>query len=322
MSLAPQPAFAQRLERRLKMRHYALLLAVDRLRSITRVANELALSQPTVTRALADIEDIFMTPLFLRSRHGMEPTLAGKTVLARARFAIADNIALQQDLQAISAGRQGQLRIGLIPYVSMQAMDATWKHLFDQQPRLSIQAHEGTTHNLIQDLHNRTLDCAVCRFSHDNTDDGLVQELLYRQQAYLVMAKSNTAWMAKHDAFDITELSDMDWIFPPSDTPIRKMIGATFAAAGRRVPVPLLEAYAVRTSSAALQQLPRGVTVLPGDIAQAVAGCDATEVLLQPLPWSLPPVGMAWLRNSSKANIAASLAATVRHACEGRSITH
>ena len=316
MSLVSQPAFAQRLERRLKMRHYALLLAVDRLRSITRVANELSLSQPTVTRALADIEDIFMTPLFLRGRRGMEPTLAGEMVLARARFAIADNTALQHDLQAISAGRQGRLRIGLIPYVSTQAMNATWKHLFSQQPRLSLQAHEGTTHQLLQAVHNRTLDCAICRFSHDNTDNELVQELLYRQQAYLVMVKPSPVWVATHATLDITELSDMDWIFPPSDTPIRKMIDATFAAAGRRVPVPLLEAYAVRTISTALQQLPRGVTVLPGDIAHAVAGCDSAGILLQPLPWSLPPVGMAWLRNSSKANIAASLVATVRQGGE------
>jgi DNA-binding transcriptional LysR family regulator len=312
MSLQFPPSFVQRLESRLKMRHYTLLLALDRLRSITHVANELSLSQPTVSRALADIEDIFMTPLFFRSRRGMEPTPAGLMVIARARFVIADNTALQQDLQAISSGHMGRLRIGLIPYVSTQVLDATWKHLFTQQSRLALQVHEDTTHNLIQAVRNHSLDCAICRFSHDNTDDELIQELLYRQQAHLVVAKPSSVWIDQQGSLDITELSDMDWIFPPPDTPIRKMIDSTFAAAGRQAPVPLMEAYAVRTIATALKQLPRGVTVLPNDIAQAVAAGDSAEVSTQPLPWSLPPVGLAWLRNSSKRNIAASLAASVR----------
>lgn len=311
MPSSPDP-LAHRLETRLKMRHYALLVAVDRHRSITRVAEQLSLTQPTVTRALADIEDIFMAPLFVRHRRGLEPTPAGVVVLARARLAMADNAALQQELQAVHVGRQGRLRIGMIPYVSTQALDATWQHLFALRPQLALLAHEDTTHNLVQAVRSRTLDCAICRFSQDSTDGDLVQQLLYHQQARLVVARSGAGRLAKQAALDIPELAGMDWIFPPSDTPIRQMINAIFAAAGRTVPVPLIEAYAPRTIASALQQLPRGITVLPGDIAQAVASMSGAEVLPQPLPWSLPPVGLAWLRDSPKATVIAALAAAVR----------
>ncbi|HEV8691226.1 MAG TPA: LysR family transcriptional regulator [Polaromonas sp.] len=311
MPASPDP-LAHRLETRLKMRHYALLVAVDRHRSITRVAEQLSLTQPTVTRALADIEDIFMTPLFVRNRRGLEPTPAGEVVLARARLAMADNAALRQELQAVSAGRQGRLRIGVIPYVSTQMLDATWQHLLALRPRLALLAHEDTTHNLIQAVRGRTLDCAICRFSHDSTDGDLVQQLLYHQQACLVVARPSAGRLANRAALDIAQLAEMDWIFPPSDTLIRQMINAIFAAAGRTVPVPLMEAYAPRTIASALQQLPRGVTVLPRDVAQAVAATGAAEVLPQPLPWSLPPVGLAWLRDSPKAAVIAALAAAVR----------
>lgn len=311
MPASPDP-LAHRLETRLKMRHYALLVAMDRHRSITRVAEQLSLTQPTVTRALADIEDIFMTPLFLRNRRGLEPTPAGEVVLARARLAMADNAALQQELQAVSAGRQGRLRIGVIPYVSTHMLDAAWQHLFALRPRLALLAHEDTTHNLIQAVRGRTLDCAICRFSHDNTDDDLVQQLLYHEQACLVVARPSAGRLANRAALDIAQLAEMDWIFPPSDTLIRQMINAIFAAAGRTVPVPLMEAYAPRTIASALRQLPRGVTVLPRDVAQAVAATGAAEVLPQPLPWSLPPVGLAWLRDSPKAAVIAALAAAVR----------
>jgi DNA-binding transcriptional LysR family regulator len=311
MSSSPD-LLAHRLETRIKMRHYALLVALERHRSITRVAQQLLLTQPTVTRALADIEDIFMTPLFIRQRHGLEPTPAGVVVLARARLALADNAALQQELQAVSAGRQGRLRIGVIPYVSTHALDATWQHLFALRPPLGLLAHEDTTHNLVQKVYSRTLDCAICRFSHDSTDGNLVQQMLYQQQACLVVARSCAGHLAKQAALDIPALAGMDWIFPPPDTPIRQMINAIFAAAGRTVPVPLLEAYAPRTIASALQRLPRGITVLPRDIAQAVAHLSGAEVLPQPLPWSLPPVGLAWLSDSPKAAVITALAAAVR----------
>jgi DNA-binding transcriptional LysR family regulator len=301
-----------RLETRLKMRHYALLVELDRHRSITRVAEHLALTQPTVTRALADIEYIFMTPLFIRQRRGLEPTPAGVVVLERARLAMADIATLQQELQVVGAGRQGRLRIGVIPYVLTQALDATWTHLFALRPRLALLAHEDTTHNLIQAVRSRTLDCAICRFSHDSNDGDLVQQLLYKQQACLVVAQSCAGRLAKQVTLDIAELSGMDWIFPPPDTPIRQMIHGIFAAAGQTVPVPLLEAYAPHTIASALQQLPRGITVLPHDIARAVASISGAKVLQQPLQWSLPPVGLAWLRDSPKAAVIAALAAAVR----------
>jgi DNA-binding transcriptional LysR family regulator len=313
--LAPD-ALALRLETRLKMRHYVLLMAVDRHRSITRVAEQLSLAQPTVTRALADVEDIFMTPLFLRSRRGLEPTVAGEVVLARARLAVADNHALQQELRAVSgAGLQGRLRVGVIPYAATQTLDAAWQHLFGLRPRIALLAHEDTTHNLVQAVRQRTLDCAICRFSHDSTDDDLVQELLYRQEACVVVSTASAprlAHQSSQDRLDISLLADMDWIFPPSDTPIRRMIDAVFAAAGRTVPVPLLEAYAVRTVASAMQQLPRAITVLPQDVAQAVAATGAAEVMPRPLPWSLPPVGLAWLRDSPKAGVIQGLAAALR----------
>lgn len=83
-----------RLSNRLKLRHYALLVELARARSVSRVAQQMSLSQPTVTRALAEIEGIFGQPLFVRHRSGLEPTPAGVLVLNRARLALADAASL------------------------------------------------------------------------------------------------------------------------------------------------------------------------------------------------------------------------------------
>jgi len=313
-SYVPRDELAIRLENRLKMRHYALLLAIDRHRSISRAAVELSVSQPTLTRALADIEDIFMAPLFVRTRRGLEPTPAGDLVLAQARFAMADHRALRLELEGLHAGRQGRLRIGIIPYAPDPVLDAAWQHLFGQRPGLSVVTHEDTTLQLIEALRRRDLDCAICRFSQDSAADDLEQELLCLQTAHIVIAHESAVSLRRISSHDVTELSEMDWIFPPTGTPIRHMIDAMFAGAGRRVPVPILEAYAPRAIATALKCLPRGVTVLPLHTAQLVSAISGAIALPEALPWRMPPISLAWLRDSPKAELAKELVAAIRRA--------
>lgn len=301
------PDVERAIDARLKLRHYRLLVALDRYRSITRVAEILGSSQPTVTRALADIEGIFDAVLFERTGRGLEPTAAGRVVIARAAYAIAENDELLIELDGVRAGRQGRLRVGVLPYASTRVLDSTWSYLFSLRPRIATVSMEDVTGNLFAALRARTLDCAICRFSQNDQgmpgDEAIEQVLLYQQQPRLVVAQPSAALLTRYPEVDIAKLSEMDWIFPPADTPIRGMIDAIFSAAGRRVPVPTLEAYAVRTIASALRNLPRGITVLPDDIAQAVCVGGAAQVLEQPLPWSLPPVGLAWLRNSPKVDL-------------------
>ena len=75
---------------RLRMKHLALLLAIREHRTLTRVAEHMATSQPAVTQALAELEELFGAPLFHRSPRGMSPTVLGELVLARAQTMLAD----------------------------------------------------------------------------------------------------------------------------------------------------------------------------------------------------------------------------------------
>ncbi|MGT2490057.1 LysR family transcriptional regulator [Cupriavidus basilensis] len=70
---------------RLKFRHLTLLLALEKQRSVSRVAAEMNLSQPAVTKALHEVEEIFLAPLFICARRGLEPTATGSAPCWRTR---------------------------------------------------------------------------------------------------------------------------------------------------------------------------------------------------------------------------------------------
>ncbi|WZB63654.1 LysR family transcriptional regulator [Achromobacter xylosoxidans] len=74
-----------RLGNRLKPRHLRLLADIARLGSLTRVAAAAGISQPTVTKALAELEDIFGAPLFERTGRGLRYDAAGRAGAAARR---------------------------------------------------------------------------------------------------------------------------------------------------------------------------------------------------------------------------------------------
>ncbi len=301
----------QHLAARLKLRHFALLAELDRHRSVSRAAQHLGLSQPTVTRALAEIENIFMTPLFTRSRRGLEPTLAGGLVLGRARLALADAASLGEDLAVLGAGLQGRLRVGVIPFLSRLTQDAIWQHLLALRPRFSFVVEEATTHNLVQAVQARTLDCAICRFAPASADAELAQQFLYKQEPRLVVSRA-AAQRLHRRGLDWVAFGSLQWIFPPADTPIRQMIHSIFTSAGQSVPAPVVEAYGQKTLVSVLRTMPDAIAILPDDIAQEVADASGARVMPQRLQWNLPPVGVVRLRNAANAAIVDDMTEGVR----------
>src|ERR1700745_3027753 len=85
---------------RLKLRQLALLQAVDPQRSLGRVAAEMRVSQPAITKALREAEDVFGGTLFERTPRGLIPTAAGDAVLHYVRRWLARARAPRHDRTA------------------------------------------------------------------------------------------------------------------------------------------------------------------------------------------------------------------------------
>src|SRR5258708_8420643 len=64
------------LRSNLKLRHLQLLVALDQFRHLGRAAEFLAVTQPAVSKTLAEIERMLDMTLFERSTRGTEPTAA------------------------------------------------------------------------------------------------------------------------------------------------------------------------------------------------------------------------------------------------------
>jgi len=284
----PAEMLHQALLSRLRLRQLALLQRIDRHRTLGRVAAEMRVSQPAVTKALKEVEEVFGSAIFLRTSRGLVPTPSGEAVLAYAKRALAELEATAQVLSSYEAGRGGRVRIGLTQQVPQKFISALLDHLLHRTPRVAAMVREGTTDELVGLLLAGELDCAIGR-SYDGDATGLVQEAFYEQEPCLVVS-ARSARRLSRGPLDWAGLAKLDWILPPLNTPMRRTYNAVFVGAGVQPPVPMLESTSIRTLETALRDEPNAISILSRDVVDDMEAKGHWRALPYRLGWNLPPV--------------------------------
>ncbi|WP_336972720.1 LysR substrate-binding domain-containing protein [Alcaligenes sp. PF14] len=282
---------AHRLVQRLRLRHLALLIEIDRLGSLTKVADLMAMTQPAVTQALAEVEQVFGTPLFLRSSRGMEATAQGQIVISRARAMVQDMELLSLDLQAHSMGRQAHLRLGVIPLVSGKLVSTALRATRPQGQVVSVSITEGLTETLLEQLRDHALDAVVARSSPDLNMKGLRHEALYAQQPRLIASRELAGRLGRRK-LDWAQLQDLDWILGPRNTPMRRQVANLFLRAGLLEPVPSVETSSPKLIGELIVNHSRAVSVVPTEIAEELVRVSGVAIVPYSFEWGLSPIAL------------------------------
>jgi DNA-binding transcriptional LysR family regulator len=124
-------AGADYLIRHTTLRQLQLLEAIVRLGSFTRAAEELFLTQPTVSMQIKKLSEAIGTPLFQPVGRRVEPTDAGREVYAACRSILATLSNLDIALADLQGLKRGRLRLGVITtakYVAPELLGAFCEH--------------------------------------------------------------------------------------------------------------------------------------------------------------------------------------------------
>ena len=93
-------------------RELQYIIAIAKYQNITRAAESLYISQPTMTKFLQQLEKNINQKLFTRVGKKLLPTYAGERYIDRAAEILAIKSDLDQELSDISDGASGSLKIG------------------------------------------------------------------------------------------------------------------------------------------------------------------------------------------------------------------
>ncbi|CAB3909592.1 LysR family transcriptional regulator [Achromobacter deleyi] len=279
-----------RLANRLKQRHLVLLANIARHGTLTRVAAATGISQPAATKALAELEDIFGAPLFLRTGRGLQATPLGELALVRARHLQNDLDVWAREVAALHDGRAAHLHVGVVPYVSSALLTAAISRLH-QRHGVTLTLHRATTDHLVPMLRRHELDCIISRATSTVALDDLSHRVLYRQRPRLI-AHSRLAQRLARRKPDWAGLAEMDWVLPAANTPTRQLIVEHFICAGLRSPSPVLEAYSTDVIEGMLSANDALMSVVPEDIAREICQRGKLGMVPWDFGWELPPINL------------------------------
>src|SRR5437764_1105661 len=125
-----------RIRRRLKMRDLDTLLAVAHWGSMAKAAVQLSVSQPAVSKAIADIELTLGVRLFDRSAQGVEATLFGRALLKWAAAVFDDVRQGVNEIAFLADPTSGELRIGATEPIIAGMLPAVLDRLNRRHPRI------------------------------------------------------------------------------------------------------------------------------------------------------------------------------------------
>jgi DNA-binding transcriptional LysR family regulator len=285
----------ERLGRRLKLRDLHILLAVVQNGSMAKAATALAISQPAVSKAIADMEHAVGLRLLDRSRQGIEATRYG-TALVKHGTAIFDELKqAAQELDFLADPTAGELRIGSQESMAAGLLPAIVDQFSRQYPRVALtvaQAVFATAH--YRELRERNIDLLLGRIYPPFEEHDLECEILFDDRPVIVSGRQSR-W-ARARRLELADLVGEQWILPPANSLQGASQAEVFRAAGVEMPRAPLATLSVHLH---LQLVATGrfITMLPGSVLRFGRKNWPVKILPVKLPARPRPVAMMRLKN-------------------------
>jgi DNA-binding transcriptional LysR family regulator len=212
------------------------VIALDREKHFGRAAEACAVSQPTLSAGIKQLEDMFGLLLVQRGSRFRGFTPEGERVLQWARRIVSDSRAMQQDMDALKRGLAGHIKIAAIPTaLAMTAMLTTPYRAKHPEVRFSIVSK--TSIEVLRLLENLEVDAGLTYL--DNEPVGRVNTVpLYLEEYRLLTSRSGV--LGNRQRVTWAEVGQVPLCLLTPDMQNRRIIDALLKSAGRE-PSPTLE---------------------------------------------------------------------------------
>src|SRR5262245_46738666 len=250
-----------RIKRRLKLRDLDIPMAVVQTGSMGNAASSLNMSQPAVSKAIADLEYATGVRLLDRSRQGVEPTRYGLALLKRGVVIFDELRHGIQDIDFLADPTAGELRIGATDPVAVAIVAPIIERFNRQYPRMTFQVFSGdTAPQLYRTMLERNAELVISRLASPAPDEYSVETLF--QDSLVVVAGANNPWIRRRE-IKLAELIDEPWTLQPQESFFGSLVAEAFRASGLAFPRLTVGATSIHLRHEMLAS-GRFLTVLPG----------------------------------------------------------
>jgi len=164
------------------------IVAIAEHRNMTKAAEELFVTQSSLSQYLARLERELGTPLFFRTKNELVPTPAGNLYVDAAKKVIAIQKELYQNIAGL--GQRGHITVGVTSNFALRMLTEIIPRFKQQYPGVSIEISEVGLPALKKLLSEDKLDIGVAAAADGEVPD-LPSQVLRKEEVLLAVPKDH-----------------------------------------------------------------------------------------------------------------------------------
>ena len=295
--------------RQVSLRHLRCFMAVAAERHLGRAAEQLRVSQPAASKALAELESIVGYRLFERGRFGTRLTPDGEALLPHAA-AVLQALAVAGDAAARTEARPAEaVTVGALPTVAPDLLPAAIEAFGRLRPGVRVAVQTAANAPLLAMLRAQAVDFALGRMADPEAMAGLAFELLYVEPLVLVVQPGHP--LLAPGALTLAAILEYPLVVSSAGTIPRHNTESFLRSRGLQLPGQCIETLSVSVGRL-ITQRSQAVWFVPAGAVRA----DLHDALLARLPVSTDgteqPVGLLHRADEAPAPAAQELVRLLR----------
>lgn len=213
----------------MQFQQLAYFVAVADARHFTRAAEEVHVSQPSLSQQIRALEKELGAELFSRARGNITLTDAGEALLPLARRILADADTARHEVLELVRLTRGRVRLGATPSLCTGLLPDVLRTFHDLHPGIRLLIEEGGSHDLVRELARGTLDLALVVLPLPSPSPALTTVELFQEDLAVV---SSAAAPAPRSPVRISDLEGRPMVMFRHGYDLRDLTLAACRAAG------------------------------------------------------------------------------------------
>jgi DNA-binding transcriptional LysR family regulator len=284
-------------------------MTVARCGSMGKAAAQLSVSQPAISKAIADLEHALGVRLLDRSQRGVEPTVYGRALLERGVNAFDELKQAVKQIEFLTDPTVGDVRVGSTVIAATSVVATIVDLLSRRHPRVSIHLLAAEATMIYRALEEREVEVVIAGIFGPVAKDHLNAEVLF-DDPFIVVAGAQNPW-CRRSRIKLSNLMNEPWALPPRDSPTGSIVVEVFRASGLELPRAMLVASSIPARNAMLTS-GRFLTLVPTSVLKLGNGSGEIKALAVDIPKVGRPIGILTLKNRTLSPVAELFIATAR----------
>jgi DNA-binding transcriptional LysR family regulator len=196
--------------------------------SFSKAAEKLHITQPAISKRIANLESELNTQLFDRIGKKVRLTHSGQTLLRHTHFILGAILDCKTDIHNLNNNIEGILKLGVSHHIGLHRLPPYLKSYSVKYPKVQLRLSFINSEQACTLILNGSLDIALTTLSQKRIDN-ITQQTIWKDPLTFVVSDDHLlAQMNESNILNLKQLSEFPAILPGRDTYTGLLIDAAF----------------------------------------------------------------------------------------------